>query len=186
MRPSGSAPQVRYLGRRRDMYHYVIPRCPLCQRALDFHTFGVCSGLGPPAIRCGCGQVVATNRLEWGQMRALRRTRFVLVSLLHATAMGYLGGVSVRGAFHFIENGPWEESMKLGGPGFVSGAIAWAASVIVVQAWRVVASCRRSGQRKEPPLASRWALDFGTQLKAMFVVWIPVLAGWLISVVSHG
>jgi len=38
--------------------------------------------------------VCPTGRLEWNALSAFGRTRFVVVSLVHAVALGFLGGMT--------------------------------------------------------------------------------------------
>jgi hypothetical protein len=157
--------------------------CPHCEEGLDFFVTGLCSKLGPPLIACPkCKKKAPTGRAEWADLGSSGRTRYVVSTAVFAAAVGYLGGVGVRGAWHFWQNGPWQEKMTLTGPGFVLGVEIWALAVVLVQLYRVHQSDRRS--RREP---KSWKdvsftdrlLSFNMQLRFMVGVWVPTLVGWL-------
>jgi hypothetical protein len=154
--------------------------CPHCEESVDFFVTGLCSKLGPPLMACPkCGKKVPTGRTEWPD---LDKARYVVLSLVFAAVAGYLGGVGVRGAWHFWQNGPWQEKMTLTGPGFVQGAVAWALFVLFVQICRVSQSERRIRREKKGWNQLTFMdrlLSFNLQLRFMIGVWVPALLGWL-------
>jgi hypothetical protein len=167
--------------------YFVNPQCPRCERDFDTHCFGIYSGLGPPAIRCkGCRVVVATDRVEWREMSTRHRVRYVSVSLLYMVVLGFLGGTCTRMFCDFLETGPWEDTLKLRGTGFVPGIVAWALAALGIQAWRIVASNNRYSRQAEPARIPWWALDFWMQIKVGLTVFGFAALGWLISLLVHG
>jgi hypothetical protein len=159
-------------------------RCPKCRAEIDFFVSGFCTHLGPPRAQCRkCGKRMASGRREWSEFTGFDKFRYAFLTLLFAGIVGYLGGVSVRGAENFWQNGPHSTKFTLSSPSLTIGAIAWALSVIALQVYRVVRSSRRteSGASKKAVRVGLANPDFNLQFTLLAAVWLPALIGWIAS-----
>lgn len=167
------------------MLYYTV-QCPDCHALLDVYV--VCSGLGPTSARCRkCNKVFSTGRAEWSDMTTFDRVRFVGVSVMHACALGFLGGITGSLAAYALTHGFTSTVPRAAffGASFYASAACWAVLTLLLQAVRFRRSAARALERADPPVASFTSLDFALQLKLLALVWVPVLACGLIGS-THG
>jgi hypothetical protein len=145
----------------------------------------ICSGLGPARARCGkCATVYPTGRLEWAEMATLERVRYVAVSIVHACALGVLGGITGSLAAYGLKHGfrSTVPGNAFFGASFYASAACYAALVAVLQVLRVHRSQVRVRARAKEPIVTRLkSLDFALQLKLLALIWVPVLASDLVG-----
>jgi hypothetical protein len=143
---------------------------------------GCSSLIGPPQAQCwNCNRPISLNKAEWPEMSALGRAWFLGVTVVYIFMLGMLTGMlfeniellrtGQEGRYH-----PNRES-----PTYQTGFWAAGIAVVLLQAYRIIASYRRHRSEykftlREYLLGVQWNL----QLKCLILLaLIWVIAEWV-------
>ena len=158
------------------MYIVDFHSCPSCRCPIELQMFAVSSLLGPSEINClKCQQPVRLARMEWPEMSVKTRTWFFFVTLLYVIVVGMLTGNFIDQAFQLWNMDAKIVNLRFHSLTFQVFACVGGVAVILVQIYRIIASCRRSGTPYKLTIAEfilglQWNLQFKF-LWLLIIIW---------------
>jgi hypothetical protein len=157
-------------------------KCPGCGWIFDSHILGLTSLLGPEAVYCRtCRVLVRSGRAEWPELTLRGKVRYISLSVIYATIVGFLGGYSYGAVHDFWLEIPHEmdEPPDFLGPVFLTGAALWGGGTLLFQGYRVLMSIRRSGQPGMKPPRWLFNLQRHVQFKCIALLLLIPFGIWL-------
>ena len=159
--------------------HFSIQSCTQCQNPLETRILGLCSGLGPPTVRCSkCGLVNTLVRKEWRDFSALDVARYLTISVLAIAGFALVGAI-VGCLSYPIPDVPWgKRPVDATNPGFVPGAVVFSLLALSLQLYRIASSRSCNAPSQLVPFPQSWhQLQTNLQAKACLFAIAAAFAG---------
>ena len=151
--------------------------CPGCNKVYNWHIdklldkFIATSGLGPQSLKCSsCGVVFSSGLLEWQQMTARGKFRYIYLSIMYSVFLG-IGFFMAAGAiFGVIEKNTNLANLSISDFDLIL-FIFCSSPIIVIQILRVmISNSRLEFSQLEPMTVSFWNWQTNLQFYGMVLL----------------
>lgn len=159
-----------------------LAHCPHCNYVVELHMLGLSSLIGPSQIQCwNCARPISVGRAEWPEMGAFRRIWFIGITAVYIFMVGILAGLLFENIELLRTGQQSPHHSRHDSPACRTGAWVGGIAVVLLQAYRIIASYRRhrNGYRftlREYLLGVQWHL----QLKRLILLGLMwEIADWV-------